>query len=50
MKTYFTSYDFRINLFSANVKVFIATACIKNVKDMILAILCFCFMANCNYI
>ena len=39
MKTHFTSDDFCINLFSTNVKVCIATICIKNVKDMIPAIL-----------
>ena len=34
--------NFCINLFSGNVKVFITTTCIKNVKNMILAILWSC--------
>ena len=49
MKTYFTSHNFRFNLFSANIKVFIATVYIKDVKDRILAILYSYFMAKCNY-
>ena len=32
MKTYVTRHDLRITLFLANIKVCIATVCIKNIK------------------
>ena len=44
------SHDFPINLFSANIKVFVTTICINNVKDMILTMLYSWFMAKCNQV